>query len=37
MPPFTAKDFPGLFQAVTKGAYQEIPSPYSQALRDFLR
>lgn len=26
MPPFTAKDFPGLFLSITRGVYEEISS-----------
>lgn len=37
MPPFRAEDFPGLFQAVTSGKYQEIPNDYSKCLKDFIR
>ena len=35
-PPFRAEDFPGLFQAITLGKYQDIPSKYTKNLRDFI-
>jgi hypothetical protein len=37
MPPFRAKDFPGLFQAITNGAYQDISNQYSPELKTFIR
>lgn len=36
MPPFRAEDFPGLFQAVTNGVYQDIPKKYTKNLKEFI-
>jgi hypothetical protein len=32
-PPFRAEDFPGLYQAITNGTYDEIPKKYTKNLK----
>lgn len=36
LPPFRAQDFPGLYQAVTNGTYEDISSVYTKNLKDFI-
>jgi serine/threonine protein kinase len=36
LPPFRAQDFPGLYQAVTTGQFEDIPKGYTKSLKDFI-
>lgn len=36
LPPFKAYDFPGLFQTVTNGVYEDIPQKYTKNLKELI-